>query len=36
MEFGNPVFLWALPLTLLPLLLHLFFHRRKTVVKFSS
>ena len=29
MDFGNPMFLWALPAVLLPVILHLFFKRRK-------
>ncbi|MFA7230016.1 MAG: BatA and WFA domain-containing protein [Victivallaceae bacterium] len=36
MDFGNSIFLWGLPLVLLPLLLHLFFKRRKTRVQFST
>ncbi len=36
MDFGNPMFLWALPAVLLPVLLHLFFKRRKTRVYFST
>jgi hypothetical protein len=36
MDFGNLMFLWALPAALLPLLLHLFFKRRKIRVHFST
>ncbi|MFA6100736.1 MAG: BatA domain-containing protein [Victivallaceae bacterium] len=36
MDFGNPMFLWALPAVLLPVLLHLFFKRRKIRVHFST
>ena len=36
MDFGNPTFLWALPAAALPVLLHLFFRRRKTKVDFST
>ncbi|MHB9139074.1 MAG: vWA domain-containing protein [Victivallaceae bacterium] len=36
MDFGNPMFLWALPAALLPVILHLFFKRRKLRVHFST
>ncbi|OPZ30529.1 MAG: hypothetical protein BWZ02_00731 [Lentisphaerae bacterium ADurb.BinA184] len=36
MNFGNPLFLWALPAVALPVLLHLFFRRRRTRVEFST
>ena len=36
MDFGNPMFLWALPAVLLPVILHLFFKRRKIRVHFST
>ncbi len=36
MEFGNPQFLWALPAAALPVLLHLFFRRRRRQVDFST
>ncbi len=36
MDFANPAYLLALPLALAPLILHLFFHRRRSTVLFSS
>ena len=36
MEFGAPAFLFALPLALAPLVLHLFYHRKRSTVLFSS
>ena len=36
MEFGNPIFLWGLLAVPLPILLHLFFKRRKAKVAFST
>lgn len=36
MDFSNPIFLWALPAVLLPVVLHLFFKRRKIRVHFST
>jgi hypothetical protein len=36
MSFGNPIFLWALLAVPLPVLLHLFFRRRKAKVAFST
>ena len=36
MDFGNPIFLWALPAVLLPVILHLFFKRRKIRIHFST
>ncbi len=36
MIFGNPSFLWALPLALAPILLHLFYRRKKRTVEFST
>jgi hypothetical protein len=36
MDFGNAIFLWALPAVLVPVLLHLFFKRRKNRVQFST
>ena len=36
MEFSTPAFLLALPLALAPLILHLFFHRKRSTVLFSS
>jgi len=36
MEFANPIFLWGLLAVPLPILLHLFFKRRKTKVDFST
>ena len=36
MEFANPIFLWGLIAVPLPVLLHLFFRRRKAKVAFST
>ncbi|MBO4513739.1 MAG: BatA and WFA domain-containing protein [Victivallales bacterium] len=36
MDFANPAYLLTLPLALAPLILHLFFHRRRSTVLFSS
>ena len=36
MEFSSPAFLFALPLALAPLILHLFYRRRRSTVLFSS
>ena len=36
MEFTSPAFLFALPLALAPLILHLFYHRKRSTVLFSS
>ena len=36
MEFASPAFLFALPLALAPLILHLFYHRKRSTVLFSS
>lgn len=36
MDFSNPAFLFALPLSLAPLILHLFYHRKRSIVLFSS
>ena len=36
MQFGNPIFLWGLLAVPLPILLHLFFRRRKSRVPFST
>ena len=36
MDFANPAYLLVLPLALAPLILHLFFHRRRSTVLFSS
>lgn len=36
MEFANPIFLWGLLAVPLPVLLHLFFRRRKAKVAFST
>ena len=36
MEFGNSIFLWGLLAIPLPLLLHLFFRRRKASIAFST
>ena len=36
MTFGNPIFLWGLLAVPLPILLHLFFKRRKSRVPFST
>ena len=36
MEFSNAVFLWGLLAVPLPILLHLFFKRRKSKVAFST
>jgi len=36
MSFGNPIFLWGLLAVPLPILLHLFFRRRKANIAFST
>ena len=36
MSIGNPIFLWGLPAVAFPVLLHLFYRRRKTHVSFST
>ena len=36
MEFANPIFLWGLLAVPLPVLLHLFFRRRKAKIAFST
>jgi len=36
MTFGNPIFLWGLLAVPLPILLHLFFRRRKAYIAFST
>jgi hypothetical protein len=36
MNFGNPIFLWGLLAVPLPILLHLFFKRRKARIAFST
>ncbi len=36
MLFGNPIFLWGLLALPIPLLIHLYFRRRRTRVKFST
>jgi hypothetical protein len=36
MNFGHPLFLWGLLAVPLPLLLHLFFRRRKAMIAFST
>ncbi|MFO7937049.1 MAG: BatA domain-containing protein [Kiritimatiellia bacterium] len=36
MTFGNPIFLWGLLVVPLPILMHLFFKRRKAKIPFST